>query len=32
VNVNNLHNKVMLKAKRVQIGFGFFDSHIPPLA
>jgi hypothetical protein len=32
VNVNKLHLKVMLIAKRVQIGSGFFDSHIPPLA
>jgi hypothetical protein len=32
VNSKKLHLKVMLIAKRVQIGFGFFDSHIPPLA
>jgi len=32
VNIKRLHLKVMLIAKRVQIGFGFFDSHIPPLA
>jgi hypothetical protein len=32
VNINKLHLKVMLIAKHMQIGFGFFDSHIPPLA
>jgi hypothetical protein len=32
VNVDKLHLKVMLIAKRVQIDSGFFDSHIPPLA
>jgi hypothetical protein len=32
VNINKLHLKVMLVAKRVQIGSGFFDSHNPPLA
>jgi hypothetical protein len=32
VNIKKLHFKVMLIAKWVQIGFGFFDSHIPPLA
>jgi hypothetical protein len=32
VNSKKLHLKVMLIAKRVQIGFGSFDSHIPPLA
>jgi len=32
VNIDKLHLKVMLIAKRMQIGFGFFDSHIPPLA
>jgi hypothetical protein len=32
VNMNKLHLKVMLIAKRVQIGSGFFDRHIPPLA
>ena len=32
VNVNKLHLQVMLIAKRMQTGPGFFDSHIPPLA
>ena len=32
VNVNKVHLKVMLIAKRMQIGSGFFESHIPPLA
>jgi hypothetical protein len=31
-DIKKLHLKVMLVAKRVQIGSGFFDSHIPPLA
>jgi hypothetical protein len=32
VNMKKLHLKMMLVAKRMQIGSGFFDSHIPPLA
>jgi hypothetical protein len=32
MNINKLHLKVMLIAKRMQIGFGFFDSHTPPPA
>jgi hypothetical protein len=32
VNVQKLHLKVMLITKRMQIGFGFFDTHTPPLA
>jgi hypothetical protein len=32
VNVNKLHLQVMLIAKRMQTGSGFFDSHTPPLA
>jgi len=31
-NIKKLHLKVMLIAKRVQIGSGFFDRLIPPLA
>jgi hypothetical protein len=31
VSVNKLHLKVMLIAKRAQIGSGFFHSHISPL-
>jgi hypothetical protein len=31
-NIKKLHLKVMLIAKWMQIGFGFFDSHIPPPA
>jgi hypothetical protein len=31
-NTKNLHLEVMLITKRMQIGIGFFDSHIPPLA
>jgi hypothetical protein len=31
VNVNKVHLKVMLIAKRMQNGSGFFDSHAPPL-
>jgi hypothetical protein len=32
VNVQKLHLKMMLITKRMQIGFGFFDIHTPPLA
>jgi hypothetical protein len=32
VNIKKLHLEVMLITKRMQIGIGFFDSHISPLA